>query len=179
MSITKLCNTIFIISLLSCSNKQKIKDYSCHDKIDSLKELPRYKFVDIITQSDSIDIDELKNLELENNYLVSLRLNIIEKRNSEVIREDFVSKYTGQYYSQNEKNQKLKRFTLKKDSIKIFIDNKMKLFDYHIYSYYEQNNTSYFKVRAGQYFLNFASSNIVFVKDNLCMDCPEVVFSKE
>lgn len=179
MSITKLCISIFIISLLSCNNNQKIKDYSCKDKIDSLKELPRYKFVDIITQSDNIDIDKLKNLKLENNHLESLRLNIIEKRISQVIKEDFVSKYMGQYYSQNVKNQNLKRFTLKRDSIKMFIDNKKELFVYHIYSYYEKNNTTYFKVRAGQYFLNFAPSNIVFVKDNLCMDCPEAIFNKE
>lgn len=179
MSVMKLFISLFIIFLISCNDNNKMKKCLCIDEIDSIKEIPRYKFIDLITQSDSMDLDELKKLEFENTYIEDLKLNIINTISNERLQSDFVKKYIGQYYAQNQKSQQLKRFVLTKDSIRMFIDNKTEFFIYKLYDSYNQNNETYFKINAGRYFLNFTPSGIVFVRDNLCMDCPAAVFSKK
>lgn len=179
MSVMKIFISLLIIFLISCDGNNKVKKCLCIDEIDSIKEIPRYKFIDLITQSDSIDVDELKKLEFENSYIEDLKLNIINTISNERLQSDFVKIYIGQYYAQNQKSQQLKRFVLTKDSIKMSIDNNTEFFKYTLYGSYNQNNETYFKVRAGRYLLTFTPSNIVFVRDNLCMDCPEVIFNKK
>lgn len=179
MSINKIYFSICIIFLISCQNDKKIKDSSCNDKIDSIMEIPKFKLVNIITQSDSIDIEKLKSLDLTNSHLQEIKFNLIKSKNINKIQEDFLTNYVGHYDAQNTKNQRLKSFTLKKDSIEMMINNRVELFKYNLYHSYSYRDEDYFKVKAGQYFLNFTPSNIVFVNDNLCMDCPEMVFIKK
>lgn len=182
MNVNNIINLLIIFCLSSSCNNFEKDDALCKAKIDSIRDINRYKFIDIIydieTEKEK-DISKLKSIKLENNYLEGLRLNYLKHYNRQSLENDFKTSLLGEYYAQNKSEQKFSKFKVSNDSLHLIFDsdNKESL-DYNIYYSYESNNKMFYKVRAGPYFLNFSPSGIVFLKDNSCMDCKETIFTK-
>ena len=180
MNVNDFVKLLLIFSLLISCNDPNQLDIQCEDKIDSISQIERYKFIDIINDiENNKEIGKLSELKLKNDFLEGIRLNYIKHHKRKNVKNKFESTFLGEYYSQRKHNFKYKKIKIFEDSLQLILkNNSKKTLMYNIYYSYESKGNKFYKIRADQYFLNFSPPGIIFLKDNLCMDCKESIFTK-
>ncbi len=181
---------IFSLLIFSCqdSTNNSAAVQAASNKPDSLKEIYRgwcNEFFDLVeretnTSKDSVLVEPFLSLLGNDKFmdiLIMERISSIKKemsgnQNNEAIQGEYFIKPIFRNSYPN-----ITHIKIENDSIFLY-ENKIILFKDKFQLTSINKDQVLGKAIVGQYFLSFVKPNILFLRDNLCMDCEEISFMK-
>tara|TARA_R100000935_G_C2797504_1_gene148862 strand:+ start:11 stop:577 length:567 start_codon:yes stop_codon:yes gene_type:complete len=174
-----------ILIMISCKEKSPLNTEEADNSAIQKRSHRCSDFLSIVeketnTSKDSLLVEPYKSILGENDYLDLLIWERIHSIQEILKNENVQGTLKGEYYLKpmyRNQNLSITRIKIKNDSIFLY-NEKEDFFQGSIHLISAPSDEIIARAIVDRYILKFVKPNVIFVRDNLCMDCENVQFIK-